>query len=453
MERFVTIAAQVHTESVYTPLAYMPPKLTLDDRWRPATLVAFRFCFVYFGLYVLLTHMIEGLLVIPTVEIPSIGMWFAGPVDWVGAHIPGIVQPIARADTGSGDRTFDWVQSFTFLLVAAIVTVIWSAAARRRANHTRLYAWLRVFLRLALGTAMLTYGFVKLVPLQMPAPTLGRLLEPFGNFSPMGVLWASIGASRPYEMVVGTAEVMGGLLVMIPQTAKVGALLCLVDASDVFALNMTYDVPVKLFSLHLALMSIFLLARDARPLVNLFLLGRADRFSPEPMLARTARGRIWVMIGQIAYTLYVAVSFGWTDLKTWRQTAGAPRPPLFGLWEVQAMSVDGVPRPALVTDTLGWRRAAVTRPGTFAVQRMDDSLSVSLAKVDTVARTIELTSPIDPKKPKQTLTYTRPEPGRIIYEGAYNGHVLHVETTYRGPESFPLNTRRLHWVQEAPYNR
>lgn len=300
---------------------------------------------------------------------------------------------------------------------------------------------------------MLTYGFIKLVPLQMPAPSLGRLIEPFGNLSPMGVLWASIGASRPYEMVAGTAEVMGGLLVMIPQTAKIGALLCLVDASDVFALNMTYDVPVKLFSFHLMLMSMLLLARDARPLVNLFLRGDADRLSAEPMLARTARGRMWVMIGQVAYALYVAATFGWTDLKTWKQTAGAPRPPLFGLWEVQEMTVDGVSRPPLLTDTLRWRRAAVTRPGAFSVLRMDDSLIVFFANVDTVSRTIELTSPIDPKKPKQTLTYARPEPGRVIYDGTYNGHVVHVETTYRGLESFPLNTRGFYWVQEVPYNR
>lgn len=449
----MTIAPHTLAESAYTPHTQMPPEPASVERWDPATLVAFRFCFVYFGLYVLLTQMIEGLIVIPKVNVPNIGMWFARPVDWVGAHILGIAQPIPHALTGSGDRTFDWVQSFTILLAAAIVTVAWSIAARRRVNHTRLYAGFRLFLRLALGTTMLTYGFMKLVPLQMPAPTLGRLIEPFGNFSPMGVLWASIGSSRSYEMVVGAAEVMGGLLVMIPQTAKIGALLCLVDASDVFALNMAYDVPVKLFSLHLVLMSVFLLARDARALVNLFLLGRADRFSAEPMLARTTRGRMWVLIGQIVYTLYVAVYFGWGSLRSWNRTTGAPRPPLFGLWEVQAMTVDGVPRPALLTDTLRWRRAAVSRPGQFAVQRMDDSLSGFLAKVDTVARTIELTSPIDPKKPKQTLTYLRPEPGRMIYDGTYNGHAVHVETTYRGPESFPLNQRGFHWVQERPYNR
>ena len=51
---------------------------------------------------------------------------------------------------------------------------------------------------------------VKAFPLQMPAPLLTRLLEPYGNFSPMGVLWYSIGASFPYERFTGIVEVVGG---------------------------------------------------------------------------------------------------------------------------------------------------------------------------------------------------------------------------------------------------
>src|SRR5215831_16827669 len=55
------------------------------------------------------------------------------------------------------------------------------------------------------GSEMVLYGMVKIVPLQMPFPFLTRL-EPYGNFSPMGVLWYPIGASPGYEKFVGSAE-------------------------------------------------------------------------------------------------------------------------------------------------------------------------------------------------------------------------------------------------------
>lgn len=444
------------TDSTYTPHTSSAAESSPAPRWQPTTLVAFRFCFVYFGLYVVLTQMIQGIIAIPKLDIPELGTLapFRATVKWIGAHVLGIAKPFPHALTGSGDRTFDWVQSFTFLFVAAIVTLVWSAAARRRANHQRLYAWFRLFLRIALGTTMLTYGFIKLIPLQMPAPTLGRLLEPFGNFSPMGVLWASIGASRPYEMVVGTAEVMGGLLVMIPQTSRIGAILCLVDAADVFALNMTYDVPVKLFSFHLVLMSLFLLAMDAQPLVNLFLLGRTDALRPEPAVARSRRGQRIAVVAQIVFTLYIAGYFAWGNARSWtRYGGGAPKPPLYGIWEVGEMTVDGVSRPALLGDTLRWRRTYVQRAGQMAIQRMNDSIYGYVAKLDTTAKKIVITFARDSMLPKQTLAYSRPDADHLILDGPFFGHTVHAEAKLRPSDTFLLTTRGFHWVQEVPFNR
>jgi hypothetical protein len=111
---------------------------------------------------------------------------------------------------------------------------------------------------------MFLYGLAKVIPLQMPFPYLTRLLEPYGNFSPMAVLWSSIGASTSYEIFAGCAETLGGILLLTPRTTTLGAMVCLADMIQVFMLNMTYDVPVKLFSFHLILFSLLLLAPDAR---------------------------------------------------------------------------------------------------------------------------------------------------------------------------------------------
>jgi hypothetical protein len=114
----------------------------------------------------------------------------------------------------------------------------------------------------------------KAVPLQMPFPFLTRLVEAYGNFSPMGNLWAFVGASRPYESFVGCAEMLGGLLLIVPRTTILGALVSLADLTQVFVLNMTYDVPVKLLSFHLLLMALFLLAPDLRRLCGFFFLSQ-----------------------------------------------------------------------------------------------------------------------------------------------------------------------------------
>ena len=133
---------------------------------------------------------------------------------------------------------------------------------------------------------------VKAIPLQMGEPSLTRLLEPYGNFSPMGVLWASIGASFPYERFAGGAELLASVLLFIPQTALLGALVALIDSIQIFALNMTYDVPVKLFSFHLILLSTFLLAPDIRRLLGVFVFNRPVPKSSQPALGSYPGSRV-----------------------------------------------------------------------------------------------------------------------------------------------------------------
>src|SRR5438270_640317 len=88
------------------------------------------------------------------------------------------------------------------------------------------------------------------------------LLQPFGTFSPYGVLMSTVGAAPAYEIFTGCAMVAGGLLLIVPRTATLGALISLADTIQVFMLAMTYDVPAKLLAFHLILLSCFLLTPD-----------------------------------------------------------------------------------------------------------------------------------------------------------------------------------------------
>lgn len=94
----------------------------------------------------------------------------------------------------------------------------------------------------------------------MPGPTLAQLLQPYGTLSPASVLWLQVGSSHPYEMALGAVEVIAGLLLFVPRTAVLGTMLSLASMAQVFLMNMTFDVPVKLLSFHLLLISLVLLA-------------------------------------------------------------------------------------------------------------------------------------------------------------------------------------------------
>src|SRR5215471_4051388 len=168
-------------------------------RWRLTTRVAFRFAFVYLTLYVLTTQMLAGFWIIPKIEPPNMGAtgWIRPPIEWTAAHVFHVGYEYARTETGSGDKTVDWIHAFLLLVFSAVGAAGWSMLDRRRPHYAAMHTWFHLFLRFAAGTTMVAYGSVKAIPLQMPAPNLTRLLEPFGNFSPMGALWYSVGASFP----------------------------------------------------------------------------------------------------------------------------------------------------------------------------------------------------------------------------------------------------------------
>jgi hypothetical protein len=413
--------------------------------WRLPTRIAFRFFALYFFMYVVSTQMLYGLLFVPTPGFVSAALYkglqrfFLTPIErvvvWSGAHIFHTAVPMAVS--GSGDRMFNWIHAADLLAIAIVGTVIWSVVDRRRARYDRLYRWFRIFLRFALGTTMISYGFSKAFPLQMPAPQLTRLLEPYGNFSPMGVLWYSIGASFAYERFVGIVEVIGGSLLFFPRTQLVGSLVVLGAAIEVFMLNMTYDVPVKLFAFHLVLMSVVLIAPYAKSLITLTTKPRGQSY--------------WASAAQLLIGAYLVWLAGYSHAQSVGQFGYmAPKPPLYGIWTVEKMKIDGVERAPLLTDYDRWRRVIIQNAASIQFWRMDDTFFSLNKTLDSAAHTMTLS---DGKLAAGALAYQQPSPDLMIFDGMVNSHAIHMETRRFDHNQMLLKTRGFHWVQEQPFNK
>lgn len=269
-----------------------------EERWSLPARIAFRFAFVYLSLYVL---KFPAGPIIPFTEgvvRAQVDLWKA-IVNWVGHQVfqHGSTRlPILTGPTGSGDRMFDWLQVACFLVLSVVAALAWSVLDRRRPNYRRLYQWLRLIVRFSLAATMILYGSMKVIPLQMPPPSAARLVQRYGDSSPMGLLWTFIGASKSFQRFTGLAEMLGGTLLCVPRTTALGALLTFADMTMVFALNMCYDVPVKLMSFHMLLFGAFLIAPDVPRLVKLFLFHRTVALVDD----RVVFARPWLNRGLLA---------------------------------------------------------------------------------------------------------------------------------------------------------
>src|SRR5690242_20270014 len=104
------------------------PARVKEQRWPAPARIAFRFCFVYFGLYCVLTQIILSVLIIPKVDWqdPATLPPLRAVVFWAGAHIFGLKTPLVYSGSGSGDKYYDWVLVFCMFVFAVVAAVAWS---------------------------------------------------------------------------------------------------------------------------------------------------------------------------------------------------------------------------------------------------------------------------------------------------------------------------------------
>jgi uncharacterized membrane protein YphA (DoxX/SURF4 family) len=435
------------------PISYQQQQ----PEWNPALRIAFRFSVAYLGLFCAATQIVTSLFsATQGSDIPDPGtLWPLRPlVVWTAVHIFHVAAPLSiDGNSASCDCMFGWVTAFCLLVIAAFATVIWSVLDRKRKNYAALHKWVRLVFRFMLAGQMLNYGLAKVIPLQMPYPSLSRLLQPFGTFSPMGVLWSSIGAAPAYEIFAGCAEVIGGVLLIVPRTATLGALICLADMTQVFMLNMTYDVPVKLFAFHLILLACFLLAPDVPRLVTVLFLDRATAPRPPEQLFSSLRANRIALAAQIVLGLWLLGLNLHTVRQYWSIYGGGRQySALYGIWEVTQMSIDGEPRPPLLTDNVRWRRVIFDIPTRMAFQRMDDSVARYGASIKVNDKTLALTKD-DDKNWKASFIFQSPAPDQLILDGDMDRHKVHMQLKLLDRKTFLLVSRGFHWVQEFPFNR
>jgi hypothetical protein len=419
--------------------------------WNPSTRAAFRFAFAYFGLYSLVSHLIVYMFVIPGI-LPGQGpgaQWpFFDLTSWVARNLFGITAPLVFTGN-SRDTNFFWVQLFVVFISTAAATIVWSLLDRPRKNYNALHKWFRVFVRFALAAQMLYFGMVKVIPTQFPAPSLITLLAPAGNLSLQGFLWTSIGASPAYQIFTGIVEVAGGLLLIAPRTTTLGAAICLASMIQVFVLNMTYDVGVKILSFQLALMSLFLLAPDFRLLMNAFWFKRPMDASPEPELFKSPRTNRIALIVEIVFGLYLLAAYTSVGRTFWYDDGGggSARSPLYGVWDIQDLSVDGEVRTAKSNDyDRRWRRVVFDAPQWIFFQRTDDSFMRYSVNIDLSKNALSLTKGHS-RTWHSEFTFQRPASDRLTLDGEMDGHVIKMALQRVEFDTFRLLNSRFRWVR------
>lgn len=369
-----------------------------------------------------------------------------------GTYILGITGKLSNKITGSGDMSYNWVNLFTFIWVAVIATFVWSILDKKRPSYRILNRWFLLFLSYYVASFMLGYGLIKVFYLQFRPPSLERLFQTYGHSSPMRLMWTFMGASETYTIFAGASEVIAGILLLFRKTRILGGLVTFGVMFNVFLMNLSYDIPVKILSFQLMIMGLYLAFVDYRRLLNVFFLNKntlpATVHQPIFKTLKNQRILIFLQLILVGYMSYLRIS---TSLKAKKEYGSwRPKPALYGIYNVDTFVKNHQTIPPLLTDTTRWRRLLIDyNRGT--VMRLDDGYQRYILKTDTVKKEMTFSSRKDTVN-NYVMKY-RQKGKDLKLSGVFKKDTLEIHLKYYPLKNFSLLSRGFHWVSEVPYNR
>jgi hypothetical protein len=412
--------------------------------------LAFRFGVVYLTMFCAATQISGSVVPNPWFSYRGLGrLWPMREIThWVARTVFGVDVPLD--DVSGGETVFFWIQ-WSWLIVASVaMTAVWVLLERRRratAERTS-RSWERgkvlgfLAVRVLLAASMLEYGMTKVIPTQFPAPPLTALVTPVGEMTLSALLWTTIGSAPAYQIATGCVEVASGILLLLPSTVALGALLSLASLLQILLLNLAFDIGVKLVTAHLIVLALILLA----PAIRLKPDSTLEMRLQTPAFARSTQATLAIL--PIAVGAYLVATQAWINWSFWQVGGGGrPQSVLYGIWNVEKLSVDGQARPAELNDyDRRWRRVIFDEPNALVIQRTDDSLARYDASIDRSSGTIALTKG-NSRTWASRFTIDRGGDDQMTLAGEMDG--LSVEASLRrmDPSAFPLLNSSFRWVR------
>ncbi|GAB4026042.1 hypothetical protein [Spirosoma koreense] len=411
------------------------------DQWTWWQKVLFRFSCIYLLLYIAPWTWLSDLPV-----LGLIGEYYdlaqTSLVQLTNTHILHM-NAVRMPPNGSGDTTYDYAHVRFLILVATVGSLVWSAVDKRK-NYNLAYYWLLIVVRYFVAMQAIFYGIIKLFTQQMIFPPLSALATPLGDLLPMRLSWYFIGYSAPYQMFSGAVEFLAGILLLFRRTSTLGAFVAASVFLNVMMLNLCYDIPVKLFSIHLFLFSNFLLLSDVRRLLNFFVFNKITQPTQPIVLPKK-----WMRIGQTALKIAFIGLFLLMPLYQFVSRSEGPAPAKLttGVFTVDKFQGN-------VADSLRWKDVVFEANTSGSIQTADTLFRQRYRrgyfnyKFDTLNRTISFKKLASDTAFLFTMAYSMPDTNHILLKGTIRNDSVAVALT-RQNRRFQLAERQFHWLSEA----
>jgi hypothetical protein len=358
---------------------------------------------------------------------------------------------------GSGDTSYGWASLCFFASFSLLCAVVWSFSDRKRLNYEKLNYWLLLVTRYFLALQALTYGIIKVFALQMYEPNLSQLATPLGDFLPMRLSWMFIGYSTPYQVFSGVIEILVGLLLLYRRTATAGSLLAFGVFMNVAMLNLSYDIPVKLFSLHLAFFSLFLVLNEGKRIAAILLMNKPSDacrlyvYDYNRKWMKRTRFVLKLIIIIIAVPLALYSNYDRYQSMQMQKTKKQVIP--VGIYKVTSFIRNGR-NVNIYNDTTAWKDIVFDYGNAGSLHTVDSSFRIRYGRsyfeyyADSIQNKLELKSRITDSASLASFKYQFHTRDTIMLHGKRGTDSLQLQLV-KMKRHFQLTEKQFHWLSEA----
>ncbi|SDD75243.1 hypothetical protein SAMN05216464_102466 [Mucilaginibacter pineti] len=347
-----------------------------------------------------------------------------------------------------GKNYFGW---FITLVVCLIAGTIWTFAEKQvdknknvlegTRNDNKLYDLFFVLVRYQVALRMSWFAIAKVFPVQMPFPTISQLNTNLGDFTAGKLYWLTTGVSPFFEVFAGVFELTATVLILFRRTTTLGALMMIAILLPIWFVNIGYDAGVELASLHLLLLSLLLLAKDADRFWALLIQHQQAAIS---YIKPPAFSQQWKkqarLVFKIAFIFVFIVYRGYhyehlyAAGKTFKLPLDDGIKSFIGFYKVNDFKLNGQSIPYSPNDSVRWQNVVFEKFNTISIKvqkpfKLNTQNKIRTTEyygnigrlfygyeADTVKKTLLLKNRADTTE-KVVLSYQIPFPGKFILKG------------------------------------
>ena len=276
-----------------------------------------------------------------------------------------------------------------------------------------------------LSAMLLKYGADKLFKAQFYLPEPNLLYTPLGKLDKDILFWSTMGTSYEYNLFMGIMEIIPGLMILFSRTRKLGLIIATGVFLNVFAINLSFDISVKLLSFILLMMSIYL--------VYPYLFN-----TKENVIENTYASIKPPWITAVLLGLIFIESIGPYILRGNFNDDHAPRPIMHGAYAVTHQNF--TERNSLFDFKI--KRVFIHRDGYIIFQFENDEMADFAIEIDQARQLMTLT---DYSEAEQILRYSYNRKTKVLELQNINGTTI-ISTRAIPWRNLPALQRQFHWT-------